>query len=101
MLKVTILFGHPASPEDFERYYADTHLPLANEVRGADRVELTKFVFGPDGGQPAFYRMAEIYFSTEAQMQAVFSSPECVATLADLNNFATGGVTTIVGTVQA
>jgi len=26
MLKVTVLYGHPTSLDDFEKYYAETHL---------------------------------------------------------------------------
>jgi uncharacterized protein (TIGR02118 family) len=63
-----------------------------------DRLELTKFSSAPDGGKPAFYRMAEAYFSSEAQMNATLGSPEGQATVADLSKFATGGVTIIIGT---
>jgi uncharacterized protein (TIGR02118 family) len=69
MLKVTVLYGHPTSSADFEKYYAETHLPLAAKMQGVARLELTKFVAGPDGGRPAFYRMAELYFPSQAQMQ--------------------------------
>jgi uncharacterized protein (TIGR02118 family) len=63
MIKVTVLFGHPASEQEFERYYADKHLPIAATMRGVSRLELTRFGSGPDGGKPAYYRMAELYFS--------------------------------------
>ncbi|MCX6619258.1 MAG: EthD family reductase, partial [Acidobacteria bacterium] len=56
MLKVTVLYGHPTNPEDFEKYYAETHMPLAVKMPGVARFELTRFVAGPDGGRPAFYR---------------------------------------------
>ena len=44
--------------------------------------------------------MAELYFADEKQMQASLGSPEGQETVADLNNFATGGVTIAVGLVQ-
>lgn len=100
MMKVTVLYGRPANANDFENYYARTHLPLAARMQGVARLELTKFLAGPDGGKPAFYRMAEIYFATEAQMQATLSSAEGQATVADLENFATGGVTMVIGAVE-
>lgn len=64
-----------------------------------DKVELTKFINAPDGGKPAHYRMAEFWFATTEAMQATMSSPEGQATAADLANFATGGVTLMVGGV--
>jgi uncharacterized protein (TIGR02118 family) len=67
---------------------------------GVARVELTKFLAAPDGGKPAFYRMAELYFATDTQVQATLGSPEGQAAVADLGKFATGGVTMVIGTVQ-
>jgi uncharacterized protein (TIGR02118 family) len=100
MMKVTVLYGHPTSPDQFEKYYRGTHLPLAAKMKGVARIELTKFVAGPDGGKPAFYRMAELYFTTQAQMDQSLGSPEGQATVADLPKFATGGVTMVIGSVE-
>lgn len=100
MMKVTVLYGHPTNADSFENYYARTHLPLAGKMPGVARFELTKFVAGPDGGKPAFYRMAELYFATEAQMQTALTSAEGRDAVADLPNFATGGVTMIIGTIE-
>jgi uncharacterized protein (TIGR02118 family) len=100
MLKLTVLYGHPASATDFETYYAGTHLPLAAKMRGVSRLELTKFEAGPDGGRPEYYRMAELYFGTRTDFEQAVGSPEGRAAVADLSNFATGGVTVLVGAVQ-
>jgi len=100
MMKVTVLYGHPASPDEFEKYYANTHLPLAAKMKGVARIELTKFVAGPDGGKPAFYRMAELYFTTQPEMEQSLGSAEGQATVADLPKFATGGVTVVIGSVE-
>ncbi len=99
MIKMTILYGNPTDPEAFERYYAQTHLPISANLTGMSRIELTRFGPGMDGGQPAYHRMVELYFPTEAQMQATFSSPAGQAVAADVPKFATGGVTMLVGSV--
>jgi len=101
MIKVTVLFNHPTNPQEFERYYADTHLPIAGKMKGFSRLELTKFGPGPDGGKPAYYRMAELYFPSQAQMQTTLGSPEGQAAVADIGNFATGGVTMLFGSVAS
>jgi uncharacterized protein (TIGR02118 family) len=101
MIKVTILYGHPQDAPAFERYYTGTHLPLAAKMKGVDRLELTRFGPGPDGTKPAYYRMAELYFPSEAQLQTTLGSPEGSAAVADLPNFASGGVTMLVGAVDA
>jgi uncharacterized protein (TIGR02118 family) len=101
MMKVTVLYGHPANPDEFEKYYRSNHLPLAAKMKGVARIELTKFVAGPDGGKPAFYRMAELYFTTQTQMEQSLGSAKGQATVADLPKFATGGVTVVIGSVEA
>jgi len=100
MPKVTVLYGHPTNAGDFEKYYSATHMPLAAKMKGVARLELTRFAPGPDGARPAFYRMAELYFETQAQMQETLNSPEGQAAVADLQNFATGGVTVVFGAVD-
>ena len=101
MMKVTALYGHPTNPDEFEKYYGGTHLPLAAKMKGVARIELTKFLAGPGGGKPAFYRMAELYFTTQAQMEQALGSSEGQATVADLPKFATGGVTIAIGSIEA
>jgi len=100
MIKATVLYGHPTDSDAFEKYYAETHTPIALSMTGVDKMELTKFLSAPDGGKPAYYRMAELYFGGPAEMQQSMGSPEGQATAADLANFATGGVTMIIGAVE-
>jgi len=100
MIKTTVLYGHPTDTRAFEGYYAGTHLPLTEAMTGVARLQLTRFLPGPDGSAPTFHRMAELYFTDAAQMQATFASPEGQIAVADLANFATGGVTVLTGAVE-
>ena len=100
MIKATVLYGHPTSPETFEKYYAESHAPLVGKVQGIVKAELTKFLPNPDGTAAAYYRMAELYFAGPAEMQQAMGSPEGQALAADLPNFATGGATVIMGVVE-
>jgi uncharacterized protein (TIGR02118 family) len=100
MIKATLLYGHPTDAGAFEKYYAETHLPIAAKMKGVDKLELTKFISAPDGSKAAYYRMAELSFSNPAQLQETMGSPEGQAAVADLANFATGGVTMIIGAVE-
>lgn len=99
MVKLTVLYGQPTSPAAFEKYYAETHLPIAAKIQGVRRIELSKVMSAADGGASAFYRLADLYFDDAEHMQRVMSTPEGKATVADLANFATGGVTTLVSKV--
>ncbi len=100
MLKVKVLYGHPESPDAFEKYYSDTHLPLAAKMNYVARVELTKFTSAPGGDKPAFYRMAELYFKSISDMEKSLGSEEGQATVEDINVFATGGATVLIGSVD-
>ena len=70
-------------------------------MKGLQRLEMTRFSGAPDGGKPAFYRMAELYFASQAQMEQTLGSAEGQATVADLQKFATGGVTVLIGSIEA
>lgn len=100
MIKGTVLYGHPKDADAFEKYYAETHLPLVSKTYGIVKTEYTKFLPNPDGSAPAYYRMAELYFESPADMQQALSSLEGKAMAADVTNFATGGVTIIFGMVE-
>lgn len=100
MIKATLLYGHPTDTDTFENYYAETHLPITAKMKGVDKLALTKFLSAPDGSKAAYYRMAELFFAGPEQMQETMSSPEGQAAVADLPNFATGGVTMIIGVIE-
>jgi uncharacterized protein (TIGR02118 family) len=99
-MKLTVLYSPPKDTAAFEKYYAETHMPLARKMSGFTRLELSKGLPGPDENKPAaFHRMAEFWFESAAAMQACFDSPEAKAASDDLQNFATGGVTLFVSEV--
>lgn len=93
MVKLTVLYGQPKDAAAFERYYAETHLPLAAKMSGVERVEFAKITGTPSGEASDYYRIAELWFKDQNQMQTTLGSAEGQATVADLANFATGGVT--------
>jgi uncharacterized protein (TIGR02118 family) len=99
MIKLTVLYGHPTDPTAFETYYTNTHLPVAAAMKGFEKLEYTKFISAPDGSQAAYYRMAELWFTSPEALQSTMGSAEGQATAADLANFATGGVKLLVGDV--
>ena len=100
MVKLSVLYGQPKDAAAFEKYYAGTHMPIAEKMQGVNKIELSKVVGTPDGSAPAFYRMADLYFDSVDQMKRVMDTPEAKATVADLANFATGGVTVLISEVS-
>ena len=100
MIKLTLLYGHPADPASFENYYATTHLPLAAAITGVRRAEFSLVSGALDGSPSPYYRIAELYFDDLGQLESGMGGAGGQAAVADLPNFASGGVTTIVSEVS-
>ncbi|MCW3111880.1 MAG: Ethyl tert-butyl ether degradation EthD [Segetibacter sp.] len=100
MYKVTVLYEHPEDADFFEKYFKEHHLPLAQSMAGVSRIEITKFHSAADGGQPEYYRMSEIFFTSKAVMEETMGSPEGQATINDLHNLTTTGVKVVLGNVE-
>ncbi len=96
MVKVTVLYGPPEDPAAFDDHYANTHLPLAAKMSKVARFESSKVVGTPDGSVPEYYRIAEVCFDNMEDMQTSMGSDEGNATVADIQNFATGGATVLI-----
>jgi uncharacterized protein (TIGR02118 family) len=96
MVKVLVLYGQPADPAAFEAYYAETHLPLAAKMPHVARFEASLVVGTPDGGDPPYYRIAEVSYASQEDLQASMGSAEGRATVEDIENFATGGATVLI-----
>jgi uncharacterized protein (TIGR02118 family) len=99
MVKLIVLYGQPADPAAFEQYYRDIHMPIAAQIKGVT-IELAKVVGAPDGSRSSFFWLAEATFESTEHMQRVLATPEAQRTVADIANFATGGVTMLVAEVQ-
>ena len=98
---VTVLYNAPKDAAAFEKYYKETHIPLvvANQGEvGFKRADLTKFESSVDGKKPAFYRQAELYFNSMADLQKGVATPGFKKVADDLGNFATGGLIGMVAT---
>jgi uncharacterized protein (TIGR02118 family) len=92
---VTVIYKQPKSPAAFEKYYAETHLPLVSSKQqeiGFTKAELTKFTSTLDGKKPTFYRQAELYFDNLDALKKGIATPGFKAVGDDLAKFATGGL---------
>jgi uncharacterized protein (TIGR02118 family) len=100
MVKVVVLYGPPSDPAAFEDYYANTHLPLAAKMPNVRRFEASRVSGTPDGGEASYYRIAELWFDSQEELQSSTSSAEGQATVADIATFATGGATVLIAEVD-
>ena len=97
MFRLSVLYGRPDDPAAFDDYYHNTHIPIAQKMRGLTAWNLTR-VGNQDGplGTP-IYLVADLYAESEAAMMDILDSPEGQAAAGDVPNFATGGATFLFG----
>ena len=101
MVKLTVLYGHPESPEAFEDHYENVHIPLAQAIPGLSRLETARVMPGADGSAPEYFRTAELWFADLAALGAGMASEQGRAAGADIAGFATGGATMLVCDIDA
>ncbi len=101
MIQLTVLYGQPQDAAAFDRYYGGTHATLVQKIPGLKGFVITRPTsLNPQEPSP-YYVIANLYFESMSTMQAALQSPEGQATAGDLQNFASGGATLLVGEVQA
>jgi uncharacterized protein (TIGR02118 family) len=95
MVRVLVLYNAPADPEAFDRYYEETHIPLAKQLPGLLRYTVSKNLAAL-GGDAKYHLIAELDWESTEAMQAAFASPIGAETAADVPKFATGGSSLMV-----
>ena len=90
-VKLVVLYTPPDDPEEFDRHYAATHVPLVNAMPGLLRFESGKFAAAQGKAEPKYYCAAELYFADQAALDAATRSEEGKATAADFQQIAAPG----------
>lgn len=93
MIRLTVLYGHPTDPDEFDRYYHDVHIPLAREMKGLAGWTIGKCESVESAEQPPYYLIVGLYAKSRAEMESILQTPAGQACIADVANFATGGAT--------
>jgi uncharacterized protein (TIGR02118 family) len=75
VIKYVALYRTPDDPAEFDRNYFETHVPIVNKTPGLVKAELAR-VTRTYVGEPGYYVMAELYFSSVEAMKAAFKSEE-------------------------
>jgi len=88
MAKMLVIYKTPADPATFERHYFDIHLPLAKQLPGLRRYDVSKqpIVNMLQGETP--YIVATLYFDSLDAMRAAFASEIGKACAVDRRKYA-------------
>ena len=100
MIQLTALFGQPQDPAAFDRYFREVHVPLTQKIPGLKGYTSTQPTSLNPQEQSPYDRIANLYFENMEALQAAAQSSEGQASAGNLQNFATGGVTLVVGEVE-
>lgn len=95
MIRLLVLYGHPKNPSAFDKYYEEVHIPIAKKMKGLKKWSIGKAAGAADGGPSPYYYVADLYAESREAMEAILATPEGKAAVADVPNYADGGVTFI------
>ncbi len=91
MAKLVVLYKTPTDATAFDRYYNETHIPLAKKIPGLRHYEISRGPVASPAGPSGIHLVAMLSFDNLAAIQAAFASPEGQTAGADVQKFATGG----------
>lgn len=92
MIRLTVLYSKPLDPAEFDRYYREVHIPIARKMKGLAGWTIGKCQSATPGEDPPYYMIVGLIAESREAMEAILDSPAGRATIADVPNFATGGV---------
>jgi len=91
MAQVLVLYKTPTDPAAFDKYYAQTHIPIAKKIPGLRKYEVSTGAVATPAGPSGIHLVATLTFDSMAAIQAGLGSAEGQAAAGDLPNFASGG----------
>ena len=90
MARVLVMYRTPKDAQAFDKYYFETHVPIAKKLPGLRKYEVSRGCVVSPAGDSGFHRIAVLHFDDMAAIQAAFTSKEGQAAAADVQVFAPG-----------
>jgi uncharacterized protein (TIGR02118 family) len=92
MAELLVVYKTPTDAAAFDKYYAETHIPIAKKLPGLRGYGISRGPVASPAGPSGVHLIATLTFDNMAAIRAAFASPEGRAAAADVQKFATGGV---------
>ena len=99
-MKLVVLYTQPEDAERFDAHYLGVHGPLVERIPGLQRWESARIVAAPDGGDQTYHRVAELYFTDPAALEAALATDQGKATAGDYQQIAPAGSRMFVAAVD-
>jgi uncharacterized protein (TIGR02118 family) len=74
MFKFVTIYRQVDDADALEHFFSHTHLPLAEQLPGLRRTELSRIHGKPGGGESRFHLMYELYFDSRQDYLAALKS---------------------------
>jgi uncharacterized protein (TIGR02118 family) len=88
MARLMVLYSTPKDVAAFDKYYFETHVPIAKRMPGLRKYEVSEGAVGSPAGDSGVHLIATLHFDDLAAIQAAFASAEGQAAAADVQVFA-------------
>ena len=92
MALLTVMYKTPHDADAFDKHYFEKHIPLAKKIPGLKKYEVSRGAVATPAGPSNYHLIALLHYDDVAAIQKGFASPEGRVAVADVQNFATGGV---------
>ena len=99
-VKLVVLYTQPQEADAFDEHYLGVHGPLVEKIPGLERWEGARFLAAADGGEQTYHRIAELYFTDQAALEAALGSAEGQATAGDYGQIAPPGSRMFIAAVD-
>jgi uncharacterized protein (TIGR02118 family) len=96
MAKLLALYKKPEDAAAFNSYYFSTHVPIARQISGLRRYEVSTGAVATPQGESIYHLVAILSFDSMSAIEAALNSSQGQAASADLANFAQAGVELLV-----
>ncbi len=89
MARLVVIYKTPKDAAAFDEHYFGTHVPLAKEIPGLRKFEVSQGLVATPAGPSGFHLVATLHFDDMAAIQKAFASAEGQAATADVQTFTT------------
>lgn len=93
MRRIIVQYGMPEDPAAFDAHYKNIHTPLTAKMPNLKSFEISSGPVISSDESKEVYLIATLSFDNAAEMETSMASAEGQAAVADVANFASGGVT--------
>src|SRR5450755_4280097 len=91
MARLLVMYKTPKDEAAFDRYYFDKHVPIAKEIPGLRKYEVSRGPVATPAGASDIHLVATLHFDDLPAIGNAFASPQGQRAAADVAVFATGG----------